>query len=104
MCHRANEETAWQCSCGYEFGQSLAKVRVLLRSQRVNAWIALVILLALTAAALYAAVTGFGILPFLGFIVLVVSAMRSVRTLWITRTSMRQLANRDLPVATLHKD
>lgn len=75
----------------------------MLYSQRTNARIAVVILLALTAAALYAAVTGFGMLGALGFVMLVVWTLRNVRTLWITRTSLKQLARRDLPVATLKK-
>ena len=37
MCHRASDARAWQCDCGYEFGQSVDKVLELLRGQRKSA-------------------------------------------------------------------
>jgi hypothetical protein len=102
LCHRPNAGDAWQCACGYEFGQSIERVLELLRSQRRNARIMLVILLVLDAMAAvvvgYAARHGFAWVSVLGFAALVTATLRTVRTLGVTRASLRQL---DKPIATL---
>lgn len=104
MCHRVSEASESQCSCGYEFGQSLDAVRELLRSQRINTSIGLVILLALTGIAFYATYVGVGILAVIGLVVLMLATLRNARKLVLTQSSLRQFAARALPVATLHKD
>jgi 1,4-dihydroxy-2-naphthoate octaprenyltransferase len=109
MCHRASAANAWQCVCGYEFGQDVEKVRALLRDQRTNAWIILVLLLVVDAMAVfgvfYAALHGFLVFSVLGFSALILGTARTVRTLLITRASLRQLASRDdaLPRAWVHR-
>ena len=109
MCHRANTRTAGQCTCGYEFGQSLERVREMLRDQQTNAWISLVLLLVLDAAAIvgvvFAAAHGYIVFSGLGFTALILATVRVARKLLITRASLRQLAEREqpLPRAIIHK-
>ncbi len=109
MCHRGSGASAWQCVCGYEFGQDIEKVRALLRSQRTNNWIILVLLLVVdviaVAGVFYAAVHGFAVFSVLGFSALILATARTVRTLLITRASLRQLASRDdaLPRARVRR-
>ena len=102
MCHSASEERAWQCSCGYEFGQPIDKVIVLLRDQRTNAWIMLLFsILALAASVGLVLVTGWiSILLFAGCFIWM---GRNIRRLLITRISLKQLASRKLPEAKLLK-
>jgi hypothetical protein len=106
LCHRSNPGTAWQCPCGYEFGQSIDKV---LRDQRTNAWIVLGVLVALDLAmiggSVYAAVCGWGWMPWLVPGLLIGGTVRTMRKLQITRASLSQLAERQapLPKATLHQ-
>lgn len=108
MCHRASAANAWQCHCGYEFGQDIAKVRVLLRDQQTNAWIMLVGLLMLDISAvcwLFSLVAhGFALFSISGFVLLVVMTVRTAQKLAITRSSLRQLASREvaLPKARVH--
>ncbi|MBV8756490.1 MAG: hypothetical protein JO257_04410 [Deltaproteobacteria bacterium] len=101
MCHRASESTAWQCSCGYEFGQDLEKVRGMLRSQLHNAWITSILYLLLDLAMLPMLLFVPLIVPLGAFIVLTTATARSVRKILISRESLRQLAPKDLPTARL---
>ena len=114
LCQLVSEPSAWQCQCGYEFGQPVEKVLVLLRSQRRNGRILLALMLAVMTGAvamLYFAVISGGLYS-LGLIAaLVVGMLRTVRTLSITSDSLRQLEDRarqleapapaELPKATL---
>jgi hypothetical protein len=107
MCHSVNESTAWQCRCGYEFGQDVDKTLVLLRDQRINARIMLGVLVVIDLAAVGALmflpvpVPIVGIV--LGFAGLFGMTARVARRLSITRGSIRQLEQRVLPKVTLHK-
>lgn len=108
MCHRASTRSAWRCSCGYEFGQDIDKVLVLLRDQRRTARIGLAVLGSLTAAmavgasvALYYFDAVFG--PAIVFGALCVLTARVAHKLLITRASLRQLEKRELPRAQLLK-
>jgi hypothetical protein len=109
LCHCSNPGSAWQCRCGYEFGQSVDKVRVLLRDQQTNARILLVVMLVLEAAvlagAIYLSTRGAGRGPWLVLIPLVYWTVRAVRKLGIVRESLRQLDERHapLPTATVRK-
>ncbi len=103
MCHRASHATAWQCSCGYEFGQDPEKVCELLRNQRTSTRMALIFLLALDAAVLgvvvYGARHGFIVFSGLGFAVLIMWTLRTVHKLAITKASLHQLTKATLPTA-----
>jgi hypothetical protein len=94
---------AWQCKCGYEFGQSADRVLELLRSQRVNLRIGLVIVLILDAAAvgavIYSVMHGFLVFSMFGFIVLGLWTARLIHKLAVTRASLRQVNARELPKA-----
>lgn len=109
MCHRASAQTAWQCACGYEFGQDLEKVLALLRDQQINARIGLAVLLVLDTAAvagvIYLALRGVILVAGLGFAVLIGWTVRAARKLLITRASLRQLAgwHRALPRAVVRE-
>jgi hypothetical protein len=109
MCHRASDATAWQCACGYEFGQHVETVRALLRTQHSGAWVTLLLLLVLDVAAvagvIYTAFHGFIVFSALGFSALVLMTARTARKVLITRASLRQLAARQppLPTAVVHK-
>jgi hypothetical protein len=109
LCHRSSSGSAWQCQCGYEFGQSIDKVRVLLRDQETNAWIVLGVLLVLDLAAIGGAIVvgvlGLGWLPWIAPGLLIAATVRTLRKLRIARESLRQLAERHapLPKATLRK-
>src|SRR5262245_47288760 len=109
LCHRSSPGSAWQCHCGYEFGQSIDKVRVLLRDQQTNAWIVLGVLLVLVLAAIggtiYADMHGWGWTPWFLPGLLSAAMVRTLRKLRIARESLRQLAERHapLPKATLRK-
>jgi uncharacterized membrane protein required for colicin V production len=102
MCHRVSAAHAWQCACGYEFGQYAERVRVLLRDQQTNAWIMLASLVVVDVAAVcgmvYAAIHGFIVFSGLGFTALTLLTARTVRTLLITRASLRELDRRDTAV------
>jgi hypothetical protein len=108
MCHRVNDALAWQCDCGYEFGQSVDKVLELLRGQRTNARIALWIVVVLDVAMLggiaYAAMHGVFVFSFIVFGFLMYWTVRAVQRLRITNESMRQLSAKSLPEARLLKD
>jgi hypothetical protein len=105
MCHRASESTAWQCGCGYEFGQDIDTVQRLLRDQLRNAWIQLGALitidLGILAITIITALTGAGLIPGLGFAFLLAATGRTIRKIAISRESLRQLAPRELPTARL---
>ena len=109
LCHRASPSCTWQCHCGYEFGQSIDKVRVLLRDQQTNAWIVLGVLLVLDLAAvggaIFVGILGLGWLPWIWPGLLIFATVRTLRKLRIARESLRQLAERyaPLPKATLRK-
>jgi len=101
MCHRASENTAWQCACGYEFGQELETVRGMLRTQLHTAYatsaLLLVCDLAMIALLFFAPV----IIPIGGFVMVTLGFVRSIRKIAISRESLRQLAPRELPTARL---
>ena len=109
MCHRSSPGSAWQCGCGYEFGQSVENVRALLRGQQMTARILLAMLLVLDLATaggvVYAAMHGWVVYSTVIFSALIVGTTRTVRKLRITRESLRQLAERDavLPTAIVHQ-
>jgi hypothetical protein len=108
MCHRASDARAWQCTCGYEFGQSVDKVLELLRGQRTNARIMLGIMVGLDAAMIggmvYAAMHGVAVISGIVFIALTYWTFRSIQRLRITSESMRQLSAKTLPEARLLGD
>jgi hypothetical protein len=109
MCHRLSAGGAWQCGCGYEFGQSMQCLLVLLRDQQTSAWLTLALLLLLDAAAgwgaVLAALHGFIVLAALGFTALVLLTARTVHRLLLTRASLRHLTRRAsvLPRAVVHR-
>jgi hypothetical protein len=109
LCHRSSHSSAWQCHCGYEFGQSVDKVRVLLRDAQTNARILLVVMLVLDAAVIagtiYLAVHGWIAYSWLASVLLILGTVRAVRKLRIVRESLRQLDERHapLPRATLRQ-
>lgn len=109
LCHCSSPGSAWQCRCGYEFGQSIDKVRVLLRDAQTSARILLVVMLVLDAAAIagtiYLMVHGCLVYSGLVTVLLIVGTVRMARKLRIVRESLRQLAERHapLPKATLRK-
>jgi hypothetical protein len=100
MCHRASEYTAWQCSCGYEFGQDVEKVREMLRTQLRTAWLSLGVFLLLDAAMIAFATVGIAIALF-GLVGLLGATGRATRKILVSRESLRQLAPADLPTARL---
>lgn len=109
LCHRSSSHSAWQCHCGYEFGQSVDKVRVLLHDARTNARILLVVMLVLDAAALagtlYLLAYGWFVYSSVLTALLVLGTVRMARKLGIVRESLRQLDERHapLPIATVRK-
>jgi len=109
LCHRSSPGSAWQCHCGYEFGQSIDKVRVLLRDAQTNARIVLVVMLVLDALAIAGTIylMAHGWLVYWGLVtgLLILGTVRAARKLWIVRESLRQLAERHapLPKAKLRK-
>jgi hypothetical protein len=109
MCHRASTAVEWHCSCGYEFGQNAERVRTLLRDQQTHAWITLMAVVVIGVAGVcgmvYAALHGFIVFSGLGFTALVLVTARTVRTLLITRESLRQLDRLDaaVPRAVVHR-
>jgi hypothetical protein len=100
MCHRASEATAWQCSCGYEFGQHVEKVREMLRTQLRTSWISLAACLFLDVAMVALATVGSAIALF-GLVGLLGATGRSLRKILVSRESLRQLAPAELPTARL---
>lgn len=108
MCHLVSHPSAPRCDCGYEFGKSADQTLALLRDQRTSTGIALGLLitidLAIAGVVVVLVLLGMGVfLPVLGFGVCLGMTGKVARKLAITRTSMRQLAPRALPKATLHK-
>jgi hypothetical protein len=103
MCHRASEERAWRCSCGYEFGQPVDRTLELLRGQSVNAKITLGVFLVLDAGAVFgvieAALHGFVVFSGVIFVALVIGTTRPIRKLAIARESTRLVSARALPTA-----
>ena len=101
-CHRLSAASAWQCACGYEFGQSAERVRLLLRDQQAHAWVTLAALLVVDVAAVwglvYQAIHGFIVLAALGFTTLILLTARTVRRLLIARARLRRLERRDAAV------
>jgi hypothetical protein len=93
---------AWRCGCGYEFGQTVERVRALLRDQQASAWIALAVVAFVDATAVFgavfAAIHGWIVVSAFGFTALTLVTARSVRRLLITRASLRQLAERDAAI------
>ena len=109
LCHRASDAIAWQCHCGYEFGQEPAKVLVLIDSQITNARLAFVLSGSFVAAAAGAMVFGLLPLPLLVYVLALIAGVswgvRSAVKISMLRTSRRQLsAPRDeLPKAVLRQ-
>lgn len=109
LCHRSSPHSAWQCQCGYEFGQSVDKVRVLLRDARTNARILLVVMLVLDAAAIagtiYLMAHGWLVYSSMLTALLIIGTVRMASKLRIVRESLRQLDERHapLPTATVRK-
>ena len=101
MCHRASESTAWQCACGYEFGQDVETVRNMLRAQLHTAYVASAVCLLLDLAQIPLLFFAPVVVPLGGFILLTSATARSVRKIVISRESLRQLAPRELPTAKL---
>lgn len=101
MCHRASESTAWRCACGYEFGQDLDTVRGMLRSQLHTAYITTALFVILDLASLGMLLFVPMIVPIVAFIALTRATAKSVRKIFISRESLRQLAPRELPTARL---
>ena len=101
MCHRASENTAWQCACGYEFGQDLETVRGMLRSQLHTAYVTSALFLLLDLGMLAMLFFAPMIIPIGGFIMLTLGFVKSIRKIAISRESLRQLAPRELPTARL---
>lgn len=101
MCHRASESTAWQCACGYEFGQDVETVRGMLHSQLQNAYFTSALFLLLDLAMIPLLFLAPVILPLGAFVVLTSATATSVRKILISRESLRQLSPRDLPTARL---
>ena len=103
MCHRASDDRAWRCACGYEFGQPVEKTRELLRDQLTTAKITLAIVAVLDAGAVVgmieALLHGVGVFCGFGFALLVIGTIRQVRKIAISRESLRLLAPKDLPTA-----
>jgi hypothetical protein len=108
MCHRASEARAWQCNCGYEFGQNPDQVIVLLRDQRRTTRITLAILLCLETMMIGGVVwglqNGWVVLPTVPFIAVTIWTVRAAIKLAVTRASLRQLGAKSLPEAKLLKD
>lgn len=100
MCHRASENTAWQCSCGYEFGQNVEKVREMLRTQLRTSWISLGVFLLLGGAMVALATVGIAVALF-GLVGLLGATGRSAHKILVSRESLRQLAPAALPTARL---
>lgn len=109
MCHRARSTAEWHCACGHEVGQAAERVRALLRDQQTSAWITLVTVAVIGVAGVcgmvYAALHGFIVFSGLGFTALILVTARTVRTLLITRASLRQLDRLDaaVPRAVVHR-
>ena len=101
MCHRASESTAWRCSCGYEFGQNVEKVRDMLRAQLRTSWFAFGSLLVADLALVALAVVGLALTPVLVLAALLGATGRSARKILVSRESLRQLAPAELPTARL---
>jgi hypothetical protein len=107
MCHRA--AASWPCTCGPEIGQRAERVRELLRDQHTSAWLALITLLLVDAAAVAGAVSaaihGFIVFSALGFTALILVTVRAVQRLLIARAGLRRLTRRNavLPRAVLHR-
>ena len=101
MCHRASESTAWQCACGYEFGQDVETVRNMLRSQLHTAYVSAAACLVCDLGVLALVFVAPMILPISGFILLTMGFVKSIRKIAISRESLRQLKPRDLPTARL---
>jgi hypothetical protein len=103
MCHRASDDRAWQCRCGYEFGQDVARTRELLRDQLISAKIFLAIFVVLDAAVVLGTIElarrGVIFVSLLAFVFLILGTGRSLRKIMISRESLRALAPKDLPVA-----
>jgi hypothetical protein len=103
MCHRANEDRAWRCACGYEFGQPVDRTLELLRGQAVTAKITLGVFVALDAAAAFgmyvAALHGLIFFPGIVVVALVIGTIRPIRKLAIARESTRLLSAKLLPTA-----
>jgi hypothetical protein len=104
MCHRASEDRAWHCRCGYEFGQDLAKTRELLRDQLTNAKIMLGLFITLelgSALLIWVAVQcGFTLAPEVaGLVASAWVVARSIRKLRVSRESLKLLAPKHVPQA-----
>jgi hypothetical protein len=93
---------AWQCACGYEFGQSVDTALELLRDQLRNQKIQLGLLLAVDIVAI-PFMAFLKLIGVIGIVLLFGATARVARRLSITRASIRNLSQRALPKATLRK-
>jgi len=106
MCHYVNDRQAWQCRCGYEFGQDPDVTRTLVRSQLVNLRIGFIVLLVLVLAA--AGLMAWWVLageivvspfwPCVGLALLVVLSVRTGRKILLARRSLRSLDRQKAPL------
>jgi hypothetical protein len=104
MCHRASESTAGRCQCGYEFGQDIDTVRRLLRRQLRSSVAASAALVIGNLGLVALAAVSHTVIPLLGWYPLLRLTARSMRTIAVSRESLRQLAPRQLPPARLLTD
>src|SRR5262245_29885997 len=109
MCHRANAAAASCCSCGLDIDQHLARVHARLKEQLAGAWLTLIIMLVLDAAAstgaIYAAIEGFIVFSALGFTALILTTARAAQNVVTIRASLKRFADRyrTLPRAVVHR-
>jgi hypothetical protein len=108
MCHQANEEPAWQCRrCGYEFGQSIDKLRGMLLEQlgraRITFWILFAICGAVLAGVVYAIVHGHAIVPGFTLVMVVWWTVRARQTISLSKYSLASIERQQaqLPKATV---
>lgn len=105
LCHKANATNAWQCECGYRFGQSVEKSLQIVRSQLHNAhlifWLLLAIDLGVIGLVVWSALAGRAvvIVPSFGFAYCVVKTVRAGQKIALTRASIRSLEKQKLPEA-----
>jgi len=108
MCHRAGDGRAWQCPCGYEFGQDVAKTRELLRDQLLTAKIMLATFIAIdlgiAAATVAMILHGFVVVSMVVIVGAFTFTIRAGRKILISRESLRALAPAKLPEAIVRRD
>jgi hypothetical protein len=106
MCHYRNSQRAKECAdCGYEFGQSIDTLRGMLSNQLLNQrimfWVLAVADLCLIGVIVLGVMYGFLIFPLMPFLFVTYQAVRTVQKISITKQSMRMIADKQLPKATV---